>query len=152
MKTTTQPLLKPGDIFSVDHYDYRGNKRVYWKVTAIRQYNETSSYSVIKCSKTGKEYKRMIGYSCDIDKTLPNKPMTVSRDHQVDYNIVKRNTAVGVKADIDHGLKVGKLKRRLGYLQARMESDKAEVYQVLGKLANLEGSFLLPDGSLTPGK
>ena len=138
MITTTQTLLQPGDIFSVDHYDYRGNKRVYWKVTAIRQYNETSSYSVIKCSKTGKEYKRNIGYSCDIDKTLPNKPVTVNRDHQVDYNIVKRNTVVGVKANLEPGLATGKIKRRLDYLTARIETDKRELQKLTQELAALE--------------
>ena len=137
--TTTQPLLNPGDIFSIDSYDYRGNKkRVYWKVTDIRQYKETSSYQVVKCSKTGKEYKDRNGFSTTIDKILLNEPIAISRDNRVDFNIVKRNTVVGVKANLEPGLATGKIKRRRDYLVARIETDKRELQKLPQELAALE--------------
>ena len=84
------------------------------------------------------EYKRNNGYSCDIDKTLPNKPITVDREHQVDYNIVKRNTVVGVKANLEPGLATGQIKRRRDYLTARISRDKKELQELTQELAALE--------------
>lgn len=146
MKDDYTPLLNVGDIFSREiRFGYKPNKTEYWKVTGYRKPQKRGwmastvwSYKVIKCSKNGKEYKETNGFSCAIDESLPNAPTTPTREHQADYNIVKRGTTVGEKANLDHGLQVGKTKRRIDYLVARIENDKAEVERLRNKLVELE--------------
>ena len=146
-----QPYLNEGDVFLQVFNDWGKVKRTYWKVTGHRPPDGTNgkrswmanpywSYKVVKCNKNGKEFKHSNGFTCTIDDDLQG-----GVPHYADimrgcssYSVVKRGVAVGLKANIDHGLLVGKLKRRCDYLVARMASDQKEYNDLCYKLLELE--------------
>ena len=143
-KPTT--LMDIGDIFSVVLYDYRGNKTSHYKVVGFYEpgFSRTTwSYNVIKCTKTGKEFKARNGYSASIDKALVVPAFIPTVDRQVNYRIVKRATTIGEKANIENGLITGGIRRRLDYLKARIENDKKELGKLEVNLANLENEEYL---------
>lgn len=127
------PLLTVGSIFGVKYESNNKSGINYWKVTSIRlDPCNWPSYKVIRCTKTGKEFKDVNGFSCNIDRYLeqPN----------ADYAIVKLGGPVGTKVDFgpaDRGLKMGAMKRRVKFLQARIDCDTKELADLMLKLQSV---------------
>jgi hypothetical protein len=118
----SQPKMSIGDVFKKE---YSGE---YWKVTGYNfpnRFNELGGYQVIKCSKTGKEFKEINGFSLAIDNYIGIEGAS--------YTIIQRATQVGIKADTN-GIETGKLKRRAQYLQRKIESYQKELDTILQKL------------------
>jgi hypothetical protein len=78
------------------------------------------TYRVIRCSKTGKEFKDVNGFSTDIDRFFTGK-------EDASFTIVKQATEVGTKADIDKGIESGKVKRRIQYLENKIDKYNKEL-------------------------
>ena len=97
----------------------KDGKVQYWKILGCySKGNKTyESYQVIRCSKTGKEFRETNGFQTSwIDNAVAVGDIKVMT-----------NSAAGTKADIDDGIESGKKKRRISYLQARIESDTKEL-------------------------
>lgn len=97
--------------------------RTYWKINGdpgSGWISTRDSYPVVRCSKFGKEYK---------SRTW----ILVSRVDQIsDDRII--NVDVGVKADIAEGAKIGQLKRRLSFLDRRINADQKELIDIVDQL------------------
>lgn len=90
----------------------------YWKITDGPRSGWISfadTYPVIKCSKYGKEYDRKTGFSVRAVDSIPDDKITRS--------------TVGVKADTT-GVEIGRLKRRLGFLEKRNTADQTEMAKI----------------------
>jgi len=117
-------LLNVGDIFSKQSM-YEG-PLTYWKVTSVDEkgWQHLWTYHVIRCvircTKTGKEFKDVNGFSTDIDRFFTGK-------EDARFAIVKRATEVGTKADIDKGIESGKVKRRIQYLENKIDKYNKEL-------------------------
>jgi len=120
-------LLKKGDVFSriVKKFPL-GEKTFitqYWKVTDEPRKSwinrDGYSYPVVRCSKTGKEYKDKNGFCTSIDAKLNDPECN-------EYQYIG-NFEPGKKANIDNGIKTGKIKRRISYLIGRITSDTKEL-------------------------
>lgn len=123
------PILKAGDIFSRTI----GNKTVYWKVLSIRESyfrDKALTYDVIRCNKNGKEFKDRNGFNCHIDQWLDKEGK--------EYRTVKRATEIGIKANLDKWIEIGKLKRRASFLQGRIQEDQKELDVIFRKLKSVE--------------
>ena len=101
----------------------QGTKKGYWKILSTRidgffRLAETY-YNVIKCSKTGKEYRMTTGFRAEwiheCIEDLRIKVITVS--------------PIGIKADIEEGVR----KRRIQHLEARIMNDTVELSKLRGK-------------------
>lgn len=100
--------------------------RHYWKITDVHDAFGRLSYGVVRCSKTGKEYRDTNGFGVDaLDAALdmPNNP---------------KAGLVGVddgreKADIEGGVEEGNRKRRIRFLRQRIEDDGEELRRLVRK-------------------
>lgn len=117
--------LNVGDVFCEQ---YPGLPAHYWKVTRFyTSFNNQTSYSVIRCTKNGKEFKDHNGFLTSID--------TLFHQSQFDglpFTLIKRATPVGLKANIDQGISSGKRLRRIQYLENRIANDTKELNQLKG--------------------
>jgi len=125
-----KPLLSVGDVFSRVEKNWNKITIHYWKVTFI--YNPESfphnSYHVIRCSKTGKEFRDRNGFSISyIDKAIQNP--------NSDIKLITKSE-VGTKANIDNGVDTARMKRRVTFLQARIQKDTKELEGLLTTLSN----------------
>ena len=88
-----------GDVFQCDG--------VYWKITgAPRGIGYGYSYPVIRCTKTGKEFRATNGFSVSFVDSLPED------------QIIKSD--VGIKANIDAGIEITKRKNRINFLNRKI--------------------------------
>lgn len=108
-----EPKRKVGDVFLYG--------KSYWKITSL---NRNGYYHVIKCSKNGKEYRDTNGFVYQFVDKLPESAFI--------------NSDVGVKADIDKGVKITQAKLRISFLEDRIRRDNNELAQLREKLARLE--------------
>jgi hypothetical protein len=96
----------------------------YWKITAAAPkpgwISTQDSYLVIKCSKYGKEYSTRNGFLVRQVDAIPEDKII--------------NTALGVKADIQEGARIGQMKRRVVFLEKRIKDDHMELGLLLSKL------------------
>lgn len=124
------PRLSVGDIFSVQYTNWNQTSTLeHWKVTAINKiWNDDFKYQVIRCSKTGKEFRKTNSFSTNIDKHFG-----VPLDGW-SYNIVKQGSTVGDKANIDSGIESGKLQRRLNHCAAKADAYIKEIHSIREKL------------------
>lgn len=107
------PKRKVGDVFQYG--------KSYWKITSV---DRQGYYPVIKCSKTGKEYRDTNGFAHQFVDKLDDSAFV--------------NTDVGVKADIDKGVKITQTKLRIAFLEDRIHRDIIEAAKLKEKLAKLE--------------
>ena len=99
-----------------------GTKISNWKITGISSSNPSGyvSYSVLRCSKTGKEFREDNGFGAEwVDEDIENGTGG-------EFKVVG-TSPVGVKADLDTGIKAGVRARRIQFLKIRIESDKNEL-------------------------
>jgi len=126
-------MLTVGSIFSVKYEGYHHSGIKYWKVTSIGTDScNIPFYNVIRCTKTGKEFLEVNSFSCIIDNYF-GKPESI-------YNIVKLNGPVGNKVDFgpnERGLKIGAMKRRISFLQNRIDKDTKELAELMLKLQSV---------------
>jgi hypothetical protein len=122
-------LLNVGDIFSKQ--SMHGGPLTYWKVTSVDEkgWQHLWTYHVIRCTKTGKEFKDVNGFSTDIDRYF-------RQEKGSEFNIVKRATEVGTKANIDKGIESGKVKRRIQYLENKIDRYSKELERLKLGLSN----------------
>jgi hypothetical protein len=102
-----------GDIFP-DRTNYG-----YWKITGEprRSGSYSASYPVIKCTKTGKEFKTTNGFNVTFVDSIPED------------QIIKSD--VGVKANITGGIEITKRKNRINFLTKKIcayERELKELY------------------------
>jgi hypothetical protein len=96
----------PGDVFRCDG--------IYWKITgAPRGIGYGYSYPVIRCTKTGKEFKATNGFSVSFIDSLPEDQIF--------------NCGVGVKADIDRSVEITKRKNRINFLTRKICAYEREL-------------------------
>lgn len=113
-------MYKPGTIFK-----WRGafdKKDTIYKIVRIRDGyvgRGVLVYEVIKCTSTGKEFKYTTGLvTTAVDKLPPEAFIFIAEDIQPER----------VKVDPEQvGIKEGKRKRRIQYLEARILSDQKEL-------------------------
>jgi len=126
------PTLFVGDVISMIYKDYNKSIQQYWKVERIGQsfISQGDSYYVRRCTKTGKEFRDHNGFDAKwIDKALQNPNSNIK--------LVLKATIVGVKADLDNGILIGKMKRRVSFLQNRIALDTKELAELMLKLQSV---------------
>jgi hypothetical protein len=108
-------------------------KTKYWKITG----NPRSSFSkeyyvypVVRCTKTGKEFKETNGF--DVNAVHENKDT---------FKIIGI-VSIGTKANIDNGNKIGAMKRRIDYLNARILRDRDKIKSIECDLFQLDSSYV----------
>jgi hypothetical protein len=119
------PLLNIGDVFRVQ---FKGESPTCWKVTGFRKPGSLfydGGYQVIRCSRTGKEFKQVNGFSTNIDQYLDKTDSP--------YSIVAKGTPVGLKASTE-GKESGKLQRRLNHCAATVDAYIKEIHTIREKL------------------
>jgi len=112
-------MLPIGTIFKRDN--------CYWKITGTIGSRAAGgeSYPVIKCTKTGKEFITINGFRSDY---LENRGQATGAVEII--GVVSEK----VKANIGDGLIVGKKKRRVQYLEAKISSCTKELEQLRTEL------------------
>ena len=93
----------------------------YWKITGTHggRSQDWTSYSVIRCSKTGKEFRFP-------DKNGFNVQWVYTGIKTGIIRIVTQSD-VGTKANIDQGIVDGVRKRRIEYLRKSIEEMQSEL-------------------------
>jgi hypothetical protein len=110
--------LSTGNIFSITNEELTKKITQYWKITSIIE----KSYRVIRCSKTGKEFKDINGFQISfIDNAIDNLNSNVK---------LITTSQIGLKANIDNGIQSGKNKRRINFLKHRISKDQLELKQL----------------------
>lgn len=129
--TVYEPKLKPGAII-VQNPNSILNGGTYWKVRYISHtgyMGQVPSYSCIRCSKTGKEFKDTNGFTCDwVDREITKSTQ---------WKLQSEGSDLGIKANIKEGNKIGAKKRRITYLRERIAADTLALASLLKEL-NME--------------
>lgn len=99
----------------------------YWKITGDPipgWLSHLDAYPVVKCSKLGKEYKQSGGFAVRAVDLIPEEKIFKG--------------AIGLKANITNGNKIGALKRRHDFLVERIRRDSIELDNISEKYKQLK--------------
>jgi hypothetical protein len=96
---------------------------IYWKITGAPRLltfcRDCYSYSVVRCTKNGKEFKETNSF--DVNAV----------HEETDVFKIIGVFPVETKANIEHGNKVGAMKRRINYLKNRILRDTEEMKKLV---------------------
>lgn len=124
---------KVGDIFKYSDVSvaYRLQPG-YWKITSVPESDMFSTYIVVKCSATGKEFKTKSRFRVDRIDAIPEEKITVAPVFEL---LGQPNKANLVGHD-----PVKKLQRQINKLSGYIQRAENELAQLKTKLAEIETS------------
>lgn len=132
-----------GMIFKIENKEYSSSPVTteHWLITGPA-YLSSSSYPAVKCSATGKAYKSTNGYAIRaMEELQKSKVLDLRHGGSTGrvYTLVREpGQYAAERANIDTAIVVTRLKNRISYLEAEIESDTRELAQAKTNLDKIE--------------